>query len=264
MLMMHMRAGRSLRGAATGLSVLAMFVASAMASQAGGRVDMRTPAAAAPKSSSTSAATKYGWGRVVAGDEFSYTGAPDGRKWRVYNSRGHAGLGLRRPAAWRVDGVAATVTGDTHGTTGGMSSRYGQKYGRWEARMRTSLRDPKYHPNVLLWPHVRGTTTCPEVNFAEGTADRRFVNFFLHYGCAPRQVHVKRALDMTEWHNYAVEWTPTHITGYIDGVAWFRSGDRNHLPKVAMHATMQLDWMPNKAATRRTTMTVNWIRVYRP
>lgn len=47
---------------------------------------------------------------------------------------------------------------------------------------------------------------------------------------------------MTKWHHYAVEWTPTHITGYIDGTTWFRSGNRGHLPQVRMHATLQLDW----------------------
>ena len=37
------------------------------------------------------AAALRGWGPVVAGDEFSYTGAPNPRKWKVYDGPGHAG-----------------------------------------------------------------------------------------------------------------------------------------------------------------------------
>lgn len=78
------------------------------------------------------------------------------RKWRAHDGPEHAGAGPRRPSALRVNGTTVTATGDVKGITGGMSSLYGQKYGRWEARMRTSLRDPKYHPHILLWPHVPG------------------------------------------------------------------------------------------------------------
>jgi hypothetical protein len=223
-----------------------------------------TAAAAVRAAASTSAAARYRWGRAVNGDEFNYKGAPDSRKWRVYNSRGHDGQGWRRRSAWNVDGATVTVTGDAKGTTGGMASLYGQKFGRWEARMKTSLRDPKYHPNILLWPHQRGTTNCPEVNFAESTNNRKLAKFFLHYGCHNKGLtRAKKSIDMTKWHNYAVEWTPTRVTGYLDGKVWFRDSNRKHVPQVAMHATMQLDWMPNNAKTRKTTMSVDWIRVYK-
>jgi len=210
------------------------------------------------------AAARYGWGKVVAGDEFNYKGKPDSRKWHVFNSGGHNGNGLRRASAWRVDGRNVTVTGDAKGTTGGMASLYGQKYGRWEARMKTGQRDPKYHPDILLWPHVHGAKRCPEVNFAEGTNNTKLVKFFLHFGCHGRgTAREKRAVDMTKWHNYAVEWTPTQITGYIDGVQFFKDKDKTHLPSVSMHACIQLDWFPDKTRTKKTTMSVDWIRVYK-
>jgi beta-glucanase (GH16 family) len=240
---------------------------SAASAAAGTRVEGSTanakPAVASKAaSSSNQAAARYGWGKVVGGDEFNYRGAPSSRKWRVYNSRGHAGKGWRRPSAWHVNGSVATVTGSPSGTTGGMSSRHARKYGRWEARMKTNVRDPQYHPNILLWPHV-GTKNCPEVNFAESTSNRKLVKFFLHYGCQPRQTQKAKAVNTTRWHTYAVEWTPTHITGYIDGVPYFRDNNRGHLPKVSMHAAIQLDWFRNKARTRKSTMSVDWIRIYR-
>src|SRR3954454_5407218 len=221
-----------------------------------GSVLLSTSAAA----TADQAAAKYGWGKVVAGDEFNYKGRPDSQRWRVFNSKGHDGNGLRRASAWRVDGRVATVTGDAKGTTGGMASLYGQKYGRWEARMKTGQRDPKYHPDILLWPHVRGTENCPEVNFAEGTNNTKLVKFFLHFGCHGRgTAREKKAVDMRKWHNYAVEWTPTQITGYIDGVQFFKDRDKTHLPSVSMHACIQLDWFPDRTRTKKTTMSVDWI-----
>jgi beta-glucanase (GH16 family) len=265
---MHHRIRWSVRAVGAALGLLGVAVFSAAPSQAAGSnvATSSVPAAADAETSRTSeraAAARYGWGTVIAGDEFDYTGSPDSAKWRVYDSAGHAGRGVRTPDAWQVDGGVATVTGDAQGRTGGMSARHGQKYGRWEARMKTSLRDPKYHPVLLLWPDVR-TSNCPEVNFAESTTNPEVVNFFLHYGCEPRQVQEQKSLDMTQWHTYAVEWTPTRMVGYIDGVEYFRNTNPGHLPKVSMHASIQLDWMPDRSATRRTTMSVDWIRVYRP
>ncbi len=208
------------------------------------------------------AAARYGWGKVVAGDEFNYKGQPDSKKWRVYESKGHAGRGLRRASAWKVDGNVATVTGSTAGVTGGMSARYGQKYGRWEARMKTNKRDSQYHPNILLWPDV-SHRSCPEVNFAESTTDTTKIKFFLHYGCKPLQTSAQKTIDTTTWHTYAVEWTPTGMTGYIDGVVWFRDSNKAHLPAGKMHASLQLDWFPQARKTPRTSsMSVAWIRVY--
>lgn len=256
-------------GAALGVAGLSLALAVPLsASGAPGAPEVQPQVAAAgttateTRATSTSAAIRYGWGKTVAGDEFSYKGQPDKRKWSVYNSRGHDGRGLRRSSAWKVDGNVATVTGSTTGVTGGMSSRYSQKYGRWEARMKTNARDAQYHPNILLWPDV-ASSRCPEVNFAEGTHDTKVVKFFLHYGCKPLQTRGVKTLDMTQWHNYAVSWTPTQITGYVDGVVWFKDTNRSHLPQGKMHAAAQLDWFPNGKRPRTSTMSVAWMRIYK-
>src|SRR3954452_25170513 len=65
------------------------------------------PAAVSSKSASNRAAARYGWGKVVGGDEFNYRGAPSSRKWHVYNSRGHAGKGWRGPVALHVNRAGA-------------------------------------------------------------------------------------------------------------------------------------------------------------
>lgn len=217
----------------------------------------------------TEAAIEYGWGTPEAADEFNYTGAPDSTKWSVYNSAGHAGNGLRRPSAWKVDGAAATVTGDSQGTTGGMSFRpdRGTTYGRWEARMKVSAnRDPQYHPVLIVWPDAGRTasTNYQEIDFSESTGDPAVNRFFLHYGSGSKQVSASKTLDMTAWHNYAVDWQPGKITGYIDGIKWFENTAQAPLIKAPSHFTAQLDWFPSGSAPRTSSMSVDWVRVYQP
>ncbi|MDP9695119.1 UNVERIFIED_ORG: hypothetical protein J2X79_002688 [Arthrobacter globiformis] len=226
------------------------------------------PAAVAPAAttpgSGTQAASAVGWGSVVAGDEFNYTGTPDRTKWSVYNSPGHAGNGIRSPKAWSVANGAATVSGDSAGTTGGMSAKFAnQKYGRWETRMKTNRRDSEYHPVLILNP-VTTSSTCDEVDYAESTTDTTLVKFFLHYACSgTKQTYASTAVDTTQWHNYAVEWTPAGITGYIDGVKTFTDTNPAHQPSGSVHQTLQLDWFPDGSSTAPSWMQVDWVRVYK-
>ncbi|MFC7849826.1 family 16 glycosylhydrolase [Arthrobacter sp. NPDC057388] len=224
------------------------------------------PAKAAPGTAGngTQAANALGWGSVVAGDEFNYTGTPDRTKWSVYNSAGHAGKGVRSPQAWSVANGVATVSGDSAGTTGGMSAKFAnQKYGRWETRMKTNKRDSEYHPVLILNPVIE-SSTCDEVDYAESTADTTLVKFFLHYACSgEKQTYSAKAVDTTQWHNYAVEWTPAGITGYIDGVKTFTDTNPAHQPSGSVHQTLQLDWFPDGTSTTPSQMQVDWVRVYK-
>jgi hypothetical protein len=229
-----------------------------------GTASGKTPRAVSP-GDGTQAATTFGWGAVVAGDEFSNTGAPDPTKWGLYQGAGHAGKGLRSPQAWSVASGVATVKGDAAGTTGGMSAKFAQqKYGRWETRMKTDARDPKYHPVLILWPNEQ-SSNCAEIDYAEGGGDTKSMKFFLHHACGGSdfQSYATKPIDSTQWHNYAVEWTPAGITGYIDGVKTFSDTNPAHQPTVAMHQTLQLDWFPDGSATKPSQMQVDWVRVYK-
>ncbi|WP_223979297.1 glycoside hydrolase family 16 protein [Arthrobacter sp. NicSoilB8] len=222
-------------------------------------------AAVAATGDGSQAATARGWGAVVAGDEFSNTGAPDSTKWSVFKGTGHAGKGVRSPQAWAVANGVATVSGDSAGTTGGMSAKFAQqKYGKWETRMRTNARDPKYHPVLILWPNST-SPNCAEIDYAEGSTNTAQIKFFLHYACSGSnfQTTAAKTIDTTQWHNYAVEWTPAGITGYIDGVKTFSDTNPAHLPSVGMHQTLQLDWFPDGSATKPSQMQVDWVRVYK-
>ena len=228
------------------------------------------PAAAQPASQALAttgdgaqAAAAFGWGPVLTGDEFSYTGAPDRTKWSVYNSAGHAGKGVRSPQAWSVANGVATVSGDAAGTTGGMSAKFAeQRFGRWETRMKTNARDPKYHPVLIL--NNNSAPNCAEIDYAEGSSVTSVMRFFLHYACggADFQTTAATPVDGTQWHNYAVEWTPAGISGYVDGVKTFTDTNPAHQPSTVMKQTLQLDWFPDGSATKPSQMQVDWVRVY--
>lgn len=211
----------------------------------------------------TQAAVTQNWGRPIAGDEFTSGSVPDPNLWQVYNSPGNAGKGRRTPAAVTVANGQLVISGDAKGTTGGLAAQFGhQRYGRWEVRMKTTVRDTEYHPVVLLWPDSNASPTCAEVDYAEGGDSASSVQFFLHYACsgATFQTFASKDIDTTQWHNYAVDWSPSAVIGYIDGVEWFR--DTVHVPTESMHQALQLDWFPDGTPTVPTKMYVDWIRLY--
>jgi hypothetical protein len=219
-----------------------------------------TPEPTGPAGEGTTAASVFNWGAVTAGDEFNYTGAPDSNKWSVYNSAGHAGNGLRSPSQASVNGSVFNIDGTADGTTAGMSAKFAnQKYGRWESRIKASG-DNEYHMVSILWPDSGNWPCDGEIDYAETTGDFSEVGFFHHFSCTNQQTQAHKTLDVTQWHNYAVDWSPTAVVGYVDGVEWFR--DSTNLPPGSMHQTLQLDWFPDSTADGTGNMQVDWVRVY--
>ncbi|NMI01315.1 glycoside hydrolase family 16 protein [Pseudonocardia sp. K10HN5] len=204
------------------------------------------------------AAVAKGW-KLIGGDEFT-----DGLsgKWSAYDGTGHAGNGRRSPDAVSVRNGMLTISGDSNGTTGGIAWTDSRKYGKWEMRAKFPAGDSQYHPVLILWPSEVDWPQGGEIDFAETTSASTDVSFFLHYGASNSQKYAKKTLDITQWHNYAVEWTPQGITGYIDGEQWFQSTDPGTLPPGPMHATIQLDYFPDGGSPKPTQMYVAWMRMY--
>ncbi len=207
--------------------------------------------------SGTTAAQAMGWGTPTKSDDFS---AGLGQ-WGVYDGSGHAGNGRRTPSAVTTADGIMTMTGDTSGNTGGMAWGDGQKYGRWEARVRSSA--GSYHPVMLLWPSAENWPIGGEVDWMEiSDPARKVADTFLHYGADNNQVQGNVNVDATQWHNWAVEWTPQGITTYLDGKVWWSTKNTSILPPGPMHMTIQLDNFggPNTA----TQMQVDWVKQYAP
>lgn len=155
------------------------------------------------------------------------------------------------------------MTGTPTGTTAGMEWDHPQKYGRWEIRARFPAGCGCYHPVLLLWPVDHAWPAGGEIDYAEvSDPTRQTLKFFLHYGADNRQLRGSRRVDMTQWHNFAVEWTADHVTGYVDGEPFFHTTQRDALPPGPMKQTVQLDWFPD-ATKGGAILEVDWSTIYR-
>jgi hypothetical protein len=132
-----------------------------------------------------SAAAKYRWRNLVYRDDFCGSSLDD--SWVAYNSAGHGGNGTRSPEQITLSDGVLRMIGTEDGTTAGMSSRYAQRYGRWEIRARFPAGCGCYHPVLILWPQSGSWPEAGEIDFAEVMdPNRQKLNFNLHYATHPQ------------------------------------------------------------------------------
>lgn len=228
------------------------------------------PSTEPPAPAGDTAAARFGWGAPVAAgsDEFSYTGRPDAAKWNLPNGcfAGHAGKGRRCAANSTVGNGVLTQTGEANGDTGWMQSKHNSYRGRWETRMRVdpTARNANYNMVALLWPVAEDFPVGGEVDYAETKTTAGNISFFLHYGASNSQTTARRTVDITQFQNYAVEWTADCVTGYINSERWFQDCNRSHLPPRAMKMALQTDLFPGNGPAGEARVQADWHRFYRP
>jgi len=206
------------------------------------------------------AAAAHGWGPPNRIDDFTDPASLD--QWTVYDGPGHDGNGRRTPAAVSVADGILTITGDSEGNSGGMAWLPGQLHGRWEACVKSSPSGPGYHSLLLLWPDAENWPVGGEVDFMEiADPTRQTVEGWLHYGPNDERESSTLPIDSTQWHSWAVEWTPQRITMFVDGVQWWQTADPAHLPPGPMHLCIQLDSFGGDLGGGGTMM-VDWARQY--
>ncbi len=260
---------RRLSGRAALLIVCVVVVAVAAAlvvvlSRLGGSPDGADPVTQVGPSagSESSAAVLLGWGEPNRVEEFD---GPLGAEWNVYDGPGHVGNGRRSPDAVGVSDGVLTITGDSEGVTAGMAWIPGQKYGRWEGRVKAPVSDPSYNALLLLWPDAEDFPVGGEIDFMEMIdPTRQVTKIFIHWDEDNKQVFEEVGIDGTQWHNWAVEWTPEHIVAYLDGTEWYRNTDTEIFPPRAMHLAIQLDWFPEnrQGQVQQSSMQVDWVKQY--
>jgi hypothetical protein len=198
----------------------------------------------------TQAAVVLGWGPVIDGDEFDYSGPPRSDKWSMYDGPGHDGNGIRSPSAFNVANGVLTCYGNnvSGGTTGGMAFDRETKYVRIEWRVRTYSVNPqgngnRYHPVLIMWPTSDRWPQDGEYDFFECDCDSGKYEHFEHIpgNDGSAQEYDSFPLDIQNYHNYAFEWSKTGIKGFVDGKKVWEYNGSYILAPGTMHPTMQLD-----------------------
>ena len=209
---------------------------------------------------SITAAAVHGWGEPNRDDYFNDPSALAG--WTVYNGAGHAGNGRRTPDAVSVADGVLTITGDSNGNSGGLAWLPGQLHGRWEACVKSSPAPESYHSLVLLWPDAEDWPLGGEIDFMEIVDPaRQAVEFWIHYDADGKKEKSMVQVDATQWHSYAVEWTPSRIVYFVDGEPRWEIADPSRIPPRPMHLCIQLDYFGGDAGQGAQQM-VDWVRQY--
>lgn len=208
-----------------------------------------------------------GWGSIITGDEFAYTGRPNPALWGLYDGPGHAGNGRRSPDAFSVADGVMTIHGE-NGVSGGtaFTHRTGRGY-RVEIRARvynTGGGNDRFHPVLILWPDNDDWPAGAEYDFMECDEGTGKFGLFMHLpNHSPyRQDAYEENLDIQNWHNYACEWNAQGrtLTAWIDGRQVYRGTGRVADAPGPMHVTIQLDHFGGNP--RPANFDVSWIRVY--
>lgn len=218
---------------------------------------------AAPPSNSgpcpNTAAAQHDWGTPNRQDDFD---DPSLAGWHVYDGPGHAGNGRRTPHAISVADGVLTITGDGGGRSGGMGWDSGQKFGRWEVCVKSPPSAPGYHSVALLWPDAEDWPVGGEIDFMEAIdPSRQVVEGWLHYGPDDRRDGSSVAIDASQWHAWAVEWTPRDVTMYLDGVRWWTTANTATFPPRSLHLCLQVDDFGGDIAAGGRQL-VDWVRQY--
>lgn len=206
------------------------------------------------------AAAAHAWGGPSRTDEFTDPAALS--QWSIYDGPGHNDNGRRTPAAVSIIDGNLTINADAEGNSGGMAWLPGQLHGRWEACVKSSPSGPGYHALLLLWPDAENWPVGGEVDFMEiADPTRQSVEGWLHYGPNDERESGVVQVDSTQWHSWAVEWTPERISMFVDGVQWWETTDPAHLPPGPMHLCIQLDNFGDDLGDG-ANMAVDWVRQY--
>ncbi len=227
-----------------------------------------TGGASATNAADQSAATQFNW-PLVAQDDFGPNGSP--KNWDIYHGKTTGGVGRQSPDNIQVSNGVLSIVGKGN-VSGGMAWKDGQTYGRWEIRARIQPA-AGYGPVMLLWPDSGKWPQDGEIDFMEIPDAARNVNHFtVHYGNDNSQDSTDQSGDFSQWHDYAVEWEPDHITGWIDGKQVFHTTNAAEIPRTPMHLAMQLDvgpidnWIPapNSSTPSTVNFEVDWVHIYGP
>ena len=229
---------------------------------------------------------------LVWADEFNGSGVPDQTKWGYedgyirnnelqYYSRSTDNVKQNAGKLEITVKKETTPIGGKDYTSGSVVTRntanwvYGKIEGRFKMPSSTSLWPCFWtlgvNENPLGWPK------CGELDIFEHIDTETLIHSTAHWANAAGN-HVSSGassgtIDFTQYHNYTIEWTPTEVRWYVDGVRHHKvtisNGVNNtfafHLPQfILINLPLGGSWpkAPDATTVLPSTMYCDYIRVY--
>jgi beta-glucanase (GH16 family) len=204
--------------------------------------------------------------QLASADYFSGTRV-DLTRWYVYNGIGNQGHGLRRPAQVTVSNGRLVITARMINgvlNSGGLAHRTNRAYGRFEFLARTDA-DPSAATSgaILTWPESGSLWRDGENDIYEtgSAADRNPFYSFIHFG-GNLQYNIVHYASATQWHKMVLEWEPSVMRIYRDGILVRTITNASAIPDSRHHLTIQLDAVKNWMSST-VRMYVEYVRIYR-
>ena len=207
---------------------------------------------------------------LVFQDNFDST-ALNPSSWYIYNGAGHAGNGLRSPSAVSVANGILTITAqmvNNQLVSAGIANTSNYQYGKFEFRVRADADSSGATSAVVLtWPQSEKWPDDGENDIFETYSDinpyRTFFETNILSGL-PLNHWAKQIynLDVKQWHVVSMEWDPTYIKIYADGVLMWSLMIKSWIPQVPHHLCIQLDAFKT-IMTGSTRMQVDWVKIYK-
>ena len=263
-------------GARLSVVSLALVACTAAAAEGGDTIGIDTPLA--PNETVAAAGWTLTWS-----DEFDTDGATDPTKWIVWEGDRHHDHVLNsssRDALEQKGGslfVSALETPDDPDfpyTTGYISTQgtFAQTYGKVEFRLRGEFAPGLWY---AVWGRPWASNAVPEVDVEFLAENPTQVWFIDHWALPPiaaadrRRFTTVNGFDFTQWHTYAITWTPTLIEWLIDGQAYMRMDEDKGIAHEPMFWTINAwvgGWagVPTENTKLPSHFEVDYLRVYRP
>jgi hypothetical protein len=237
------------------------------------------PGTTDPGNDTSTAAVTQNWGAPTVSETFA-----DLTAWTRIDGAGEGGFGTRESGQVTVANNELTILG-LAGTpkTGRAEHKTKQRYGRWEFRAKSVYTGQPTTPGTLTGGYSPVIALVPDVGSAaagQGEYDvqkqgepgeqtaRAFLRIPTSNGDGSQVITVAgKTVDLRQYHNFAIDWQPTGVKLYVDGVLWATHSGGASGAKLNVQDMQSAHLVVELAADAASgmvasTLQVDWLRVY--